>query len=432
MTIAAKWNLGQTEISLFRAEERLKFSVKTDGVVTREEDFSSERYDISYALNLIRIFHDVIQGNLSREVGAASFLPVLCRGDVWTLRDGQYVPITGVRIALFGLARSCEGVWGIFQEASATVERFDDVSGEVRDFLSWVPRQDCQENNYAVTAYANKCKIVLTYDLENRIQFVLLKRMSFFDRELELNEQHWAVTVLSSKGCSGLIESLDCGHAMIACEGVQDNRQFLKYVHITTRHEDPDHPDLNRKPDEARVAILRESVPLYKALYGPTWPRPRCAVENMLRPIEEARDKKRYVQFAMYRDVPVAVVPVAAAVEIASAVVSGVWCGMAVVGALTNPALSALSVLRVASIAYAKYCTVSTLAATMHGRLHRSALVVQIEDKNHCLSWSLAQLPRAGIYLSLPSNVVVMTPHQLVECLRSNPSAVIFDEFAGE
>jgi hypothetical protein len=313
---------------------------------------------------------------------------------------------------------SCEGVWGVFHEEGATVARFDDASGEVRDFLSWVPQKDCQNNHYAMTAYANKCKIILTYDLENRIQSVVLKRMSFFDRELELDEQHWAITVLSSKGCSGLIESLDCGHAMIACEGVKNNRQFLKYVHITTRNEKEAGPDLNRKSDEARVEILRQEVP--------TWPRPKCAVEKMLCPIEKAQEEKRYVRFAVYRDVPATLVPVAMAVTIASVVVSGIWCSMAVAGALTNPALSALGVLRVVAISYAKCCVAPVLANTVQGGLDISAGVIKIENKHHCLSWSLAQLPTAGIYLSLPSNVMVMTPHQTVEYLRSNPSAVGF------
>lgn len=309
----ATWLVGEKEISVHKEQDCLTFSVKNGGQIEREsQPISTEIYTVQRAEMLIRIFREVIQATLANGVSQYCFLPVLCT-DAWILQEEQYVS-TRFQAGLFGrivldypkrgeVASKVVGArWGIFDPSNRVVSQFAvDEGSAAAGFLSNAFGRRGDEYDF----YARQVKPIITCGADGRVTSIALKHFSTFDKNVMLDEDHWAVTLVSSSayatvGCSGY-RGMDHGHGMIAYEGVIENRQFLKFAHITVNDRVRGVPDQRRRAEEARVEILdRKPASLSR---GPTWKRGRNAVENMLRPIREAVNRSLYVTFGVMSDV---------------------------------------------------------------------------------------------------------------------------------
>jgi len=290
--------------------DRLAFS--TEGRTGPIKTFKPELYDCGYAINLIIMFRRTIQVNLEKEEPHFScFLPKFCT-------KARNAP--GMQVALFGridirdsAAGELKGMrWGVFDISKKEEQVFEVNDDLAKEFVFNAPRTNAPhlvsksrpdkngqqimvptKNHYAMTTYAKRFDVVLERESTDEIRNVRLVRTSFFDRKVLLDEDSWAVTLVSVKDAtpdsltSGN-DSSSLGHAMIAYEGVKRDdakmRQFLTYIHITTRQE-------NRRLQtitggQAKVEVCEdEDYPRLKweLLIGPTWPRTSTVVRRMIK-----------------------------------------------------------------------------------------------------------------------------------------------------
>jgi len=217
-----------------------------------------------------------------------------------------------------------------------------------------------------------KLKVVVVCNESDILQRIDLREVSSgacfasrFDPTIRLDENRWAVTLLSTKKGS----FLGLSHTMIAYEGVEDGNRFLKGAHITRLEKLADKDDPLRE-HEALVEIRDYTFPLDGSfpenwVHSPTWERSKIYVENMI----QAINKEKRVKF-----LPTGYAPQ----RFALARFSSWWYG---------------------------------------GRLpeHHKDLVT------NCRDWALGRLLSAGIRVTLPPD---LTPHQVIDYLVSHPEAV--------
>lgn len=310
MTVIANWGIGEQAISLLQESEC--FSARGEYQTAR---FSSGIYDMSYAANLVQMFHQTIAENLKKEkLHSSCFLPKWCM-------EAQNA--SGVQVALFGRvdtisnpAGEVRGMrWGIFN-SSTKEEQFLEVTDPLaRTFIHHSPNTNRSHmiskidkngnsvakpapDHYAMTAYAKRFCVVVEQDSSGRIQNVALRRISLIDKNVFLDDNNWAVTLVSartsSQGFWGQLLGRVTGHAMLACEGVEQEIPFLKYVHLTQNPQEKN-PDL--ASDEAQIEIFDRETSL-ETINGPTWLRPKNLVKNMFSFVDGMKNDR--VKFAFY------------------------------------------------------------------------------------------------------------------------------------
>ncbi len=504
----ANWDVGGREVSLYGDDEGLKFSIKrrnSEHYELRDQPVSLVAYRslVTYYMRnelrglpppgaLASRFRDIIHISLHNEVDTTSFLPVYFTDAPLMFSNGQHRP-ANLQVALFGrirdqivngqLAQTVIGAhWGVFHPASGAIEHFE-ANAECVATKTFLER-DLREFD----SYAKRFRPVLACDATNRIQSVALRHVSLFDRDILLDEQNWALTLVSTKGRSVEYPGVGCGseagHAMIGYEGVTEGHRFLKYAHITTLNKDPRIPDPGRNSDEARVEI-RDSANMritLESLYiGPTWPRTKDLVERMLRPIKEAAEAPTYVRFAQNRDVaaislhatgigigvagvigtliagpPIILstrntvqmlsneATVRAARAAARALARGMRAGRAVeVGRVIRAARAGLAVFKflfltavylgvtsAATVAIAATLPASQALTIVGGGIFFGRPLVnrlgRIAECDNCLSWSLKRLLKGKIEIKLPRLPPMIRPPDAVNYLRSHPEAVVF------
>lgn len=142
-----------------------------------------------------------------------------------------------------------------------------------------------------MTNYAKRFRISLICDADRCIQNVVLQRISLIDNSVVLDENNWAVTLVSTGQSSqsrlNRFFGDNAGHAMLACEGLEHGKQFLRYIHVTLN-------PINRNPKlrvgEAQMEIFDREIPL-KTLNGPTSTRSKALVGNMFSYVQEMENK---------------------------------------------------------------------------------------------------------------------------------------------
>lgn len=349
----AQWAVGDSKVCLFVKQNRLFFSETKEGA-HKEGEIPLNLYDLPYAVNLVHLFHQVIQENLVNGAHPACFLPILCT-DAFLVKSDQTkatdlaaskvvfdaLQRTGfsgahlqvfcegnqpayarkrefkrnLRVALFAkvdkiAGRVIHARWGIANLSNHTSYGIplDPRDRMVNDFLINAPSYNKpnpnKAYNYAMTHYSKGFRVGAIYDPELTIHSVSMSHASLFNREVLIDENQWAITLVSKNAiCRVGLLTKDTGHAMIAYEGVERDshgvlRPFIKYAHITTEDADPDHPDPSRQKNEARVErFSREPYALVNASTGPTWSVPKDAIRNMEQIIDNG---PRYVPFSFF------------------------------------------------------------------------------------------------------------------------------------
>ena len=107
--------------------------------------------------------------------------------------------------------------------------------------------------------------------MDQRITKVVLHFFSLIDGSVLLDERNWAVTLVSP--------SIFSSHAMLACEGVENRKPFLRYVHFTQNPRQR-HPKVTSH--EGQIESFDAIAPL-SSRNGPTIRRSRELVKNLLR-----------------------------------------------------------------------------------------------------------------------------------------------------
>jgi hypothetical protein len=281
-----QWTTKDKVICLFREPDRFAFS--TEGRMGPTRSFKSTVYDIDYATSLIPMFHRVIGTNLAtQEPHSSCFLPQLCLA-------AQNEPTQ--LVALFGRVdtRTDEIVglrWGVFdtstQEQSSLEISADDAIS--RNFLRKAPGTNYRKmerlvdkkgrsvereanDSYARSFFEKHFYVVIHRDETHIIQNITLYCTSLLDRNVVLDENNWAVTLVSAKKRRGVGAWLNAGHAMIACEGIKADGFFLKYLHISAE---------STMSKVAQIEVSQKTS-LIDSVNGPTWSRTKDFVEKML------------------------------------------------------------------------------------------------------------------------------------------------------
>ena len=146
-------------------------------------------------------------------------------------------------------------------------------------------------DHFAFSYYANRFSISFDLDTSQRIQSIAIHCVSLMDRSVRLTENNWAVTVVSAKQCSRnfftQMFSPAIGHAMVACEGVQQGKPFLKYIHATSSPRlEPNEDQLTSY--EGLIVDFDMRTPL-DTVNGPTWIRSKALVQHMFSYVESLR-----------------------------------------------------------------------------------------------------------------------------------------------
>lgn len=308
-----EWIVGSRVVCLFQEPNCLSFSI--DGRAGKTTRFRPTLYDTRYALNLISLFHRTIGVNLENdEVHSSCFLPKLCI-------SAHNAP--EVQVALFGrvdarvhVEGELKGLrFGVFNTANNEEHTLEAVDAIAKIFIQGAPGSNRPNmravldrkgkevmrpapDHYAMNSYVKRFSVLLTRDALNNIINVALHRISLLDKNVTLDESNWAVTLVSSKSASHSIWerifTSRIGHAMLACEGIENGKQFLRYVHFTPEPSDP-HPKLEK--DEALMDSFDVVDPL-DTENGPTWTRTKILVKNMFDFVATMREVP--LQFALY------------------------------------------------------------------------------------------------------------------------------------
>lgn len=204
--------------------------------------------------SILRTFQNVIEANLqavmtvhsktdkekdlTEEVGCC--VPSLY-DHVWTARNGSEQSIKHIMVALFGhVVKNAQGQpiidrawWGSLNTTTGVCRRLPIayLSASVEEYLL-----NTLVYKYPVSIYGNRVKVIATLGPDDGIKslaLTLFERMSLFDLNRPLDERNWAVSLIYQRTTLTCYNYCDTGHALIACVGVENGRQFLEYFHIT-------------------------------------------------------------------------------------------------------------------------------------------------------------------------------------------------------
>ena len=424
LTLVSQWNVrGRPPISLF-LNERSKFAYSIAN--TNPEPILPYLYSNDRRTRvIIDLFRDVIAENLRKSVTSSSFVPVF-ESRVCIKRGEEYVPLDKLNVALFGQGNPetkeiLDARWGIYNETDDSTAIVEIDTSHMEDSV-----RKCLVNvlchKQTPKLYSSEYVMALaTLNAKGKIQSIALKvlgqKTSLYNENLPLDENHWAITLISVQ--SGITSNEqgtggDSGHAMIACEGVKDGRPFLTYMHLTKKKGDV----------QARIETITGFI---DALHGPTWVRTKAAVENMFRPIQEAAQRNQHLPFMPGRQIPALIAPPLAAASITGGVVALGFVAAAVISssifAPMCPAMSFYIITQVATRAVMSSLG-TVAAASFTGGI--GALYFRIAGHRYdCLRWTIEQLPAGGIRLQIPSTL--FTPNGVVQYLNNHPDAAKLD-----
>jgi hypothetical protein len=447
-----RWNVSGKQIVLFRQDDetsaKLKYRIEDEQ--TNAVEIPSRLYSNIYrTCNNVLLFHDVIQANLHHSIEPYSFIPVLeSTAEIKQLE--QYVPIEHLKVALFGRGdsntKTVHGAhWGIFNERdnSTKIVLVQKIEGDLQECLVNVL---C--NRYYVSFYADH-RIEVSLDSDGQVQslaLTILSRPSFysiFDTSVSLDENHWAVTLISTKQ-NFTQERIHAGHAMIACEGVKEGCKFLEYVHITKRAEKG---DTNKSFSGARVEAL-ERVNRQDIRNGPTWRRARSAVENILVLAQKAQQERQILPFALGKNIYKMAFPVGSICLVIASIFAARYDYRNILAFhsyfYVDNSLISFMLHRIISMSQTarsffwswgftyryglgkslRRAGTSLMTASLAGA---SAYVSKkLSDRYDCLSWAVEQLSKAGVHIRLPLSIV--TPNSAIEYLNLHVKVVVLKD----
>lgn len=287
------------DVCLFQLEDS-RWGFSQAGQQGCMRTFSSQLYSPAYAAGVVRLFQSSIRENLQRgPLNAASFLPKL-------VCEAPGAP--GVQIALFGRINALanhgsqvEAAWGISDPSDPQTHLIArDPTDMTEAFLKYAPLRnqphleeverngkrvmEPAKDHYEMHEYLKHFRVEIARDTAAKISRVFLKCVSVLNSECALTEDDWALTLVSSLDCSrgffsNLVSGGKVGHAMLAYEGMSQQKPVLGYVHFTTDPKEKS-PQL-KKGKEGQIERFEPNRPL-QTVNGRPWRRSRELVENML------------------------------------------------------------------------------------------------------------------------------------------------------
>lgn len=280
---------------MFREEDRFSFSI--GGVNEKKRSFKPKYCDMSSAVKLIDRFSRVIGVNLEKQqVESCCFLP-------FCILPVENVP--GCDVAVFGKVTNphptqLSAEWvrcavSMPGKPSFPIERanlkgnFDLFLIEALSHNQLIKKTPigsenpslCEESSDSrpMDAYFKRFRILAEKDEKDQITQLMIQTVSVFDSTIVLNENQWAITLVSTTTSSG---QNVFGHAMLACEGVRKGLPFLEYVHLIQNSD--------QKEKTAHIERFPRPRP-FETKNGPTWRRSKEAVENLFHAIEKKNIK---------------------------------------------------------------------------------------------------------------------------------------------
>lgn len=293
------------KISVFVDDGHFRYSIKNQSNL----DALREEGVISFALYntpelqkiavfLILIFKRVLLGTNSAE---HCFLPVF-----WTIHENPSSKQDAL-IALFARIKRTnfeseivEACWGICEGSKgAFINSFEvNKPGKVHwlnidihdgqlhtlatlNFLKNAPFYHKSKKGYVgMDSYSQHFKEVVTLGPDNRIQSLSLKCVSALDDTIPLDEDNWAITLVSFQ--AGFHRDFGVGHAQIIWEGIEGGSYFLRCAEILNQG----YPGSD--PQWARIRIVDTFIPNNRWQLGPTWSRTKELTNRMV--IELSRE----------------------------------------------------------------------------------------------------------------------------------------------
>ncbi len=429
-----QWAIEGKQVSLFRRENEtvadLEFTVEEGGHQICKGKIGTHLYEnIRRTSAIVNLFHEVINVNLLSRIEPSSFLPVL-ETHACANKAGEFAPLAHLRVALFGLGDPKtevihEARWGVFDDSDRSCRIFEiqKIEGAIKECLLNIL---CYRLN--VASYTGRLRIEATLDSHKKVEslaLVILNRVSLFSKNVFLDEERWAITLVSAQ--PGTESSKwRSGHAMIACEGVKDEYQFFKYLHISTNN-----PDQNcfQAQIQAQIKIKKEFIP--NTLNSPTWVRPRTAVENMLYSIQEADRCHINVPFAIGRKIPELATPVLLTIGLGFLVITA-YCAKYDFSVFSSKISSTLpegvgiiaryqNVHKSRLLAYSSLVTEQSIPFSLvaFGGLGAYFFSDKLAKRYDCLYWALERLSEAGVEVELP--LTILTPNAAVQFLNEHP-----------
>jgi hypothetical protein len=307
-----QWNVSGETVIVFREADTLHY--------VKGENYSHacpisndliKTYGIQRAEKLITTFHQVIQANLEEKIHSQAFLPLLLTEGYELDESGEnYYKLSGMKqVVLF--ATHIRGVqmqdqfygkrWAVLDRISREVICYpvEKTNKEAYTFLADVLKNIRKPLPGLYEQFIKRFIPILSYE-EDRIKSVTMRCLSMYDPNILLTEYKWTITVISTFGGNGsrwnrkarsCEPDLNTSHGLIACEGLENGKLFLKYAHITQR------------TNESVAYVKIKDKISSETFNGPTWIRPRHLVEKMMRSIENAQDNRLPVNFSRIRDV---------------------------------------------------------------------------------------------------------------------------------
>ncbi|HEX4838886.1 MAG TPA: hypothetical protein VFU89_00410 [Rhabdochlamydiaceae bacterium] len=450
-----RWNVNGKQITLFYQDDetstKLKYRIE-DGQSSPVEIHPHLYSTVDRIYDIVPWFHDVIQANLQHSIEPSSFVPIVESG-AWTKRLEQYVPIGHLKVALFGHGDSStktlhEAHWGIFnaQDNSTKTVVVQKIEGDLKECLVNV-----LFNRYHVSFYKDH-RIEVSLDSDDQVQSlaltILSRPCSAFDKNVHLDENHWAVTLISTKQ-DFTQELIHAGHALIACEGVKEGCKFIEYAHVTKK---PEKGDTNKSLSGARVEVLKELFSIERN--GPTWRRPRSAVENILVLAQKAQQDRQIIPFAIGKNIYKIAFPIASICLVAAAIFAARYdyrTFLAFHSAFyIKDSLMSYMLHRIISMSQTARSFFWSLGFTVRhdgsansglGRPLRKAAISlvtaslvgasayvskKLSDRSDCLSWAVEQLSKAGVPIQLPLSII--TPNGAIEHLNKHSKNIVLKD----
>lgn len=293
------------DVCLFRLDH-FQWAFSKEGQQGPRRTFSSQLYDPAYAARLVELFQNSIRQNLQRgSINGACFLPKF----VYEIEEGSgmYVALFGRINVLTNPAGETEAVWGIVDPTDPQTHLIErDPTDMTEAFLTHSPllnqphfetimrdgkqvikpaKDHCEMNEYV-----KHFRVEIVRDTAAKISQVFLKCVSVLNPECSLTERDWALTLVStpdaSSGFARFWAGGPVGHAMLAYEGMRDQKPVLGYVHAIP----------SSIPRLGLIEHFESSRPL-KTVNGPSWRRSRELIENMLAFVKSLQGK--FIHFAV-------------------------------------------------------------------------------------------------------------------------------------
>lgn len=268
----ASWSVGNKKVTVLQVSDNLSYSI-AEGSKVETGKVSLTLYDTpalkKFAPKLIAFFQHVLLCDGVKP----SFLPTF-----FTMYERPN-PAPSLLLGLFAQLKRTEwgkevvqAKWGFreFAKDVDTVNWLEVTDQETKDFLTGTPIYGNEFEDYCC-----HFKEVVTLDADHKVRAIAMRCVSALNKEISLNENTWAVTLISAQKRAGWGKFFPLGHGSVAWEGVEAGSYFLKWADITTAYE-------NRQPGEARIRIENRTIPSTNWMLGPTCSRPKNSIKAMV------------------------------------------------------------------------------------------------------------------------------------------------------